>query len=143
MPRKTQSVLGVLAAAGLWLLVLFFFGTRGGMMRGERAPVNKYIPSLSPLVQHTLQCLFLLALLFAVFPSFIPNWLACCVGSCNRPHWLGDKSKIADPLFETIVLASSRGRLRKHQRFAQFRASSRLVGLFATSPGRRHLETLH
>jgi hypothetical protein len=33
-------VLGVLAAAGLWLLVLFFFGTRGGMMRGERAPVK-------------------------------------------------------------------------------------------------------
>ena len=62
-------VLGVLAAAGLWLLVLFFFGTRGGMMRGERAPVDKYIPPLGPLVQHTLQCLFLLALLFAVFPQ--------------------------------------------------------------------------
>jgi len=67
-PRMWPTyVLGVLATAGLWLLVLFVFGTRGGMMRGERAPVDKYIPSLSPLVQHTLQCLFLLALLFAVF----------------------------------------------------------------------------
>ena len=52
-PGKFAYVLGVLAAAGLWLLVLFFFGTRGGMMRGERAQFDKYIPSLSPLVQHT------------------------------------------------------------------------------------------
>jgi hypothetical protein len=36
-PRMWPTyVLGVLAAAGLWLLVLFFFGTRGGMMRGQR-----------------------------------------------------------------------------------------------------------
>jgi hypothetical protein len=62
-------VLGVLAAASLYLLALLFFGNRGGMRRGEQAPIDKYIPSLSPLVQHTLQLLFLLAFLLAVFPQ--------------------------------------------------------------------------
>ena len=28
-------------------------------------------------------------------PSFFLNWLFCCAGSCNQPHWLGDKSRIA------------------------------------------------
>lgn len=62
-------VLGVLAAASLYLLALLFFGNRGGMRRGERAHIDKYIPSLSPLVQHTLQLLFLLTFLLAVFPQ--------------------------------------------------------------------------
>jgi hypothetical protein len=62
-------VLGALAAASLYLLTLFFFNNRGGMRRGQQTPIDKYIPSLSPLVQHTLQLLFLVAFLLAVFPQ--------------------------------------------------------------------------
>jgi hypothetical protein len=40
------------------------------MRRGEQASIDRYIPSFSPPVQHTLQFLFLLALLFAIFPQF-------------------------------------------------------------------------
>jgi hypothetical protein len=68
-PRMWPTyLLGALATVSLYLLT-FFIGNRGGMRRGEQAPVDKYIPTLSPLVQHTLQLLFLLALLFAIFPQ--------------------------------------------------------------------------
>ena len=39
------------------------------MTRGEQVPIDRYIPSLSPPVEHTLHLLFLLALLFAIFPQ--------------------------------------------------------------------------
>jgi hypothetical protein len=69
-PRMWRTYLLVaLAGASLWLLMLFFFGNKGGMRRGQQAPIDKYLPSLSPMVQHTLQVLFLLAFLFAVFPQ--------------------------------------------------------------------------
>lgn len=69
-PRMWPTyVLGALAVASLYLLMLFLFGNRGGMRRGQQTPIDKYIPSLSPLVQHTLQLLFLVALLLAVFPQ--------------------------------------------------------------------------
>jgi hypothetical protein len=62
-------VLGALAVAGLYSLVYFFFGNRRGIQLGQQAPVDKYIPTLNPLLQHTLQLLFLLTLLFAIFPQ--------------------------------------------------------------------------
>jgi hypothetical protein len=69
-PRMWRTyVLFALAVASFCLLTLIFFGNRGGMMRGQQAPIDKYIPSLSPLVQRALQLLFLLAFLFAVFPQ--------------------------------------------------------------------------
>jgi hypothetical protein len=69
-PRMWPTyVLGALAVASLYLLAFLFFGNRRGMRRGEQTPIDKYLPSLSPLVQHTLQLLFLLALIFAVFPQ--------------------------------------------------------------------------
>lgn len=63
-------VLVTLAGVSFYLLAFVFFGNRGRMRRGEPAPIDKYIPPLSPLVQHTLQFLFLLAFLLAVFPQF-------------------------------------------------------------------------
>ena len=66
-------VLVTLAGVSFYLLAFVFFGNRGRMRRGEPAPIDKYIPPLSPLVQHTLQFLFLLAFLLAVFPQFFLN----------------------------------------------------------------------
>jgi hypothetical protein len=69
-PRMWPTyLLGALAVVGLGLVLHFFFGNRGNLRRGGQAPVDKYIPTLSPLVQHTLQLLFVLALLFAIFPQ--------------------------------------------------------------------------
>ncbi|SRR6266568_6377982 len=62
-------VLGALAVIGLYSLALFLFGNRRGIRTGESAPVDKYIPALNPLLQHILQILFLLTLVFAVFPQ--------------------------------------------------------------------------
>jgi len=62
-------VLGALAVASLYLITLLFFGSRGNMRRGQQPPIDKYIPSLSPLVRHTLQLLFLLLFLLAIFPQ--------------------------------------------------------------------------
>jgi len=62
-------IIGVLAAAGLFFLMRLLFGSNGDMRRGEQAPIQKYVPSLSPLVQHTLQLLFLLAFFLAIFPQ--------------------------------------------------------------------------
>jgi hypothetical protein len=71
-PRMWPTyLLGALAVASLYLLAFFLFGNKRGIRHGEQAPVDKYIPTLSPLVQHTLQLLFLLALLFAIFPQFL------------------------------------------------------------------------
>lgn len=69
-PRMWPTyVLGVLAAAGLLILMFLFFGSKGRVRHGEPAPIDKYIPPLSPLVQHTLQAFFLLAFISAVFPQ--------------------------------------------------------------------------
>jgi hypothetical protein len=62
-------VLGALGAASLYLVIILFFGTKGGMKRGEQPPIDRYLPPLSPMTQHILQLLFLLAFLFAVFPQ--------------------------------------------------------------------------
>jgi hypothetical protein len=71
-PRMWPTYLiGAIAIAGLGLVLHFFFGNRGSLRRGGQAPVDKYIPALSPLVQHTLQLLFLLALFFAIFPHLL------------------------------------------------------------------------
>jgi hypothetical protein len=73
-------VLVTLAGVSFYLLAFVFFGNRGRMRRGEPAPIDKYIPPLSPLVQHTLQFLFLLAFLLAVFPQFFSKLLALLRG---------------------------------------------------------------
>ena len=62
-------VLGAFAVVGFYALTLFLFGSRGNMRRGQQAPIDKYIPSLSPGFQHTVQILFLLVFLFATFPK--------------------------------------------------------------------------
>ena len=62
-------VLVTLAVVSFYLLMFLFFGNRGRMRRGQPTPIDKYIPPLSPLVQHTLQFLFLLAFLLVVFPQ--------------------------------------------------------------------------
>ena len=73
-PRMWPTYLLItLAVVGLYLFTFFFFGNRRGLRRGEQAPVDKYIPTLSPLVQHTLQLLFVLGLLFAIFPQLLPK----------------------------------------------------------------------
>jgi len=49
-------VVGVIATAGFYALVLFFFGSKRNMRRGEPTPADRYIPWLSaPPVQHFLQ----------------------------------------------------------------------------------------
>jgi len=65
-------LLGVLVAISRYLLTLFLFGKRVGMRRGEQAsaPVDKYIPTLEPLVQHTPQLLFLRCCFSGFFPGF-------------------------------------------------------------------------
>jgi hypothetical protein len=69
-PRMWPTyVLGALAVASLFVLMFLFFGSRGRMRHGEPAPIDKYFPSLSPPVEHTLQALFLLTFVFAVFPQ--------------------------------------------------------------------------
>jgi|SRR5208282_3458382 len=73
-PRMWPTYLLGILAVGLFLLVSFFlFGNRGGMRRGQQAPIDRYIPTMSPFVQHTLQLLFLLVLLFAIFPQLFPK----------------------------------------------------------------------
>jgi hypothetical protein len=69
-PRMWRTyVLVALAVTSFCLLTFLFFGSRERMRHGQQAPIDKYIPSLSPLVQHTLQFLFLLVFLLAVFPQ--------------------------------------------------------------------------
>jgi hypothetical protein len=70
-PRKSSRmwltfVLAALAAVCLYALALFVFGGRGAT---RQAPIDKYIPSLSPAAEHTLQFLFVLVFLLAVFPQ--------------------------------------------------------------------------
>jgi hypothetical protein len=80
-PRMWPTyVLGTLAFASFYLLTLLFFGNRGGMRRGQQAPIDKYIPSLSPLAQHTLQLFFLLAFLLAVFPQLFSKLVSLLRG---------------------------------------------------------------
>ena len=74
-PRtQTIYILFILAIAGFYLFFTFFFGFRGSRRHGEQAPIDRYVPSLSPFAQHTLQLLyllvFLLTVLVAVFPQF-------------------------------------------------------------------------
>jgi hypothetical protein len=87
-PARTwlTYVLTGLFAAGLWALIIFFFGNKGGMRRGEPAPADNYIPALSPLVQHTILLLFLLAVAFAIFPQLLYK-LTGFVERFVQPTW--------------------------------------------------------
>jgi len=64
-------VLGALGVIGLYFLGHFLFGGKGDSRRGLQPPVDRYFPALSPLAQHFLQFLFLLALLFAIYPQLL------------------------------------------------------------------------
>jgi hypothetical protein len=110
-------LLGVLVAISRYLLTLFLFGNRGGMRRGEQAPVDKYIPTLSPLVQHTPQLLFLLALLFGIFPRPFPDSSDFSNVSFNQPHWLDEKSRVAKQLFDPQQLLEFAFRQHRHSQF--------------------------
>lgn len=71
----TLQILGALAAFGLFLLLLFFFGSRGSLRRGEPAPVERFFPALSPPIQHVLQFLFLLLLFLSFFPKIYSKFV--------------------------------------------------------------------
>jgi hypothetical protein len=73
-------VLVVLVAASMYALILFVFGSRRTMRLGQAAPVDKYIPQLSPAIQHTLQALFLLAFVLAAFPQLFSKLAALLRG---------------------------------------------------------------
>jgi hypothetical protein len=83
----TPYIFGALAAASLSLLVRFFFGFRRNLLRGEPAPIEKYIPTLSPPAQHVLQFLFLLIILYGFFPRLFSKFASIC--------WPGPKSNSA------------------------------------------------
>ena len=71
-PRNWPTyILGALAVAVLILFLHFFFGGKSALRPGQPAPVDRYLAPLSPLVQHILQFLFLLGLLFAIFPQLL------------------------------------------------------------------------
>ena len=74
----TIYVLAGLAAIGLYLLLFFLFGSRRNLRHGERAPIEKFIPAVSPPVQHILQFLFLLLLFLAIFPKFFSKFVNLC-----------------------------------------------------------------
>jgi hypothetical protein len=71
----TFQLFGAFAVLGLYLLLLFFFGSRGNLRRGEPAPVERFFPALSPLIQHVLQFLFLLLLFLAFFPKIYSTFV--------------------------------------------------------------------
>jgi hypothetical protein len=97
-------LLGACAVTGLCLVLHFFFGNRRS---GGQAPVNNYIPTLSPLVQHTLQLLFLLALFSRSSPSFFPNWPAWRNDSFNQAHRLSDQSRVASRYLNPTSFSNS------------------------------------
>jgi hypothetical protein len=68
-------ILGALAVLGLYLLLFFFFGSRGNLRRGEPAPIERLFPALSPPIQHVLQFLFLLLLFLAFFPKIYSKFV--------------------------------------------------------------------
>ena len=69
-PRMwTTYLLAALATVSIFLLVLFLFGNKASLRRGGTAPIDKFIPILSPSVQRILQLLFVLLFLFAIFPQ--------------------------------------------------------------------------
>ena len=71
----TFQIFGAFAALGLYLLSLVFFGSKGNLRRGEPAPIERFFPALSPLVQHILQFLFLLLLFLAFFPKLYSKFV--------------------------------------------------------------------
>jgi hypothetical protein len=75
---RTMYLLGGLAAIGLYLLLLFFFGSKRDLRRGEPVPIEKFFPALSPPIQHILQFLFFLLLFLAIFPKLFSKLVSLC-----------------------------------------------------------------
>jgi hypothetical protein len=71
----TFQIFGAFAVLGLYLLLFFFFGSRGNLRRGEPAPIERLFPALSPLIQHILQFLFLLLLFLAFVPKIYSKFV--------------------------------------------------------------------
>jgi hypothetical protein len=92
-PRMwSRYVLAALAFAGIYALGFFLLGTREGRRRGETAPIDKYIPALSPVVQHILQLFFLLAVVFAIFPQLFSK-LARSLKRFSQSTWAANQRK--------------------------------------------------
>jgi hypothetical protein len=75
-PRMWSTYIVIaIAIAGMYSLLFFFFGFghrgRFGDSAPVQAPADRYMQALSPWAQHTLQLLFVLALLFAGFPQLL------------------------------------------------------------------------
>jgi len=75
-PRMWSTyILIAFAGAGTSFLLFFFFGFRGSGRLGQggpvHAPADKYLQGLSPWIQHALQILLLLAILFTGFPQLL------------------------------------------------------------------------
>jgi hypothetical protein len=69
------QIFGAFAVLGLYLLLFFFFGSRGNLRRGEPAPIERLFPALSPLIQHLLQFIFLLLLFLAFVPKIYSKFV--------------------------------------------------------------------
>ena len=65
---RSSYGLSLLFAITLTLFIFIFLGTRSSARRGGHAPIDKYLPPPGPLVEHILQLLFVLAVLFVMFP---------------------------------------------------------------------------
>ena len=72
---------------------------------------------LEPLVQHTPQLLFLLALLFGIFPRLFPDSSDFCNVSFNQPRRLDEKSRVAKQLFDPQQLLEFAFRQHRHSQF--------------------------
>lgn len=61
-------VAAILGVALFYSLMLFVFGSR---KRSQPAPIDKYLPALSPTAEHVMQALFVLILVFAFLPNTV------------------------------------------------------------------------
>ena len=71
-------VLAGFTIAGFATLIHFVFGSGRNRRHGELAPIDRYIAPPGPAVQHTLQILFLILVVLAIFPRLLFKVLDWC-----------------------------------------------------------------
>ena len=71
-------VLAGFTMAGFATLIHFVFGSGRNRRHGEPAPIDRYIASPGPAVQHALQILFLILVVLAIFPQLFFKVLDWC-----------------------------------------------------------------